>query len=408
MKKILPVILIGLGLHFAAGSEPSEACLQFDGPFHVHSRDGFFDLKLSGLFDLEGYFVDQRPGGLIFGGGDAFVNPRLSLFLDAQFGKHFYSFVQARVDRGFDPRVKKQDARFDEYFLRYTPFDDARVNFQFGKFATVVGNWVPRHDSWHNPFITAPLPYENVTVMGDQAAAPTAASFLARQKGADKKAKWLPMIWGPAYTSGGSVFGSIDKFDYALEFKNASISSRPSVWDARDLDWENPTVSARFGFRPNASWNIGISESFGAFYLPKALPTLPPGKDLQDYNQFTLGQDISYAHGHWQFWGEIFVTRWQTEVVGNADVLAYYLEAKYKFTPQLFGALRWNQELFGKVRNSLGGESAWDKDIWRIDAAVGYRLNRHLQGKVQYSYNEQRGPLQEGEQLVAAQITLKF
>ena len=53
------------------------------------------------------------------------MNPRLSLFLDARAGKHFYAFVQARADRGFDPRAKVRDARFDEYLLRYTPFNDA-------------------------------------------------------------------------------------------------------------------------------------------------------------------------------------------------------------------------------------------------------------------------------------------
>ena len=223
----------------------------FHEKLHVETKDGFFSAQLSGLFDLEGYYVDQRPGGLIFGGNESFVNQRLSLFLAARFGPHFYSFAQARIDRGFDPRVRKQDARFDEYFLRYTPFDDARLNLQGGKFATVVGNFVPRHDSWQNPFITAPLPYENITIAADQAPARSPADFLSRRKIPDKKTAWLPLIWGPAYTSGGSIFGSLDKFDYAAEFKNASISSRPSVWDARDLGWENPTVSTRFGYRPN-------------------------------------------------------------------------------------------------------------------------------------------------------------
>jgi len=27
----------------------------------------------------------------------------------------------------------------------------------------------------------------------------------------------------------------------------------------------------------------------------------------------------------------------------------------------------------------------WDRDIWRVDTALGYRFDRHLQGKLQYS-----------------------
>ena len=47
----------------------------------------------------------------------------------------------------------------------------------------------------------------------------------------------------------------------------------------------------------------------------------------------------------------------QVPRVGDADTFAYYLEGKYKFTPQLFGALRWNQQLFATVPDGLGGSA---------------------------------------------------
>ena len=115
----------------------------------------------------------------------------------------------------------------DEYFLRYTPFEDSRLNFQFGKFATVVGTWVLRHNSWNNPFINAPLPYENVLVITDHVAPASPAAFLARRNKFDDKRTWVPVIWGPSYASGGSIFGRIDKYEYAFEVKNVALSSRP-------------------------------------------------------------------------------------------------------------------------------------------------------------------------------------
>ena len=75
-------------------------------------------VQLSGLFDLEGYYIDQRPPGLIFGGDDSFANPRLSLFLDTRVGRSWYLFVEARADRGFDPREDSASFRFDQYYLR--------------------------------------------------------------------------------------------------------------------------------------------------------------------------------------------------------------------------------------------------------------------------------------------------
>ena len=115
--------------------------------------------------------------------------------------------------------------------LRVSPLGDDRLNIQVGKFATVFGNWVPRHLSWDNPFINAPLPYEDILGMTDRSVPPTPAAFLNRKNIADKKADWIPLIWGPSYASGAAVSGRIDWFDYALEIKNASISSRPDAWD---------------------------------------------------------------------------------------------------------------------------------------------------------------------------------
>ncbi|MBI5773750.1 MAG: hypothetical protein HZA89_08415 [Verrucomicrobia bacterium] len=380
-----------------------------ENKLHYQSPSGWFRTKLGGLLDLEGYTIDQRPPGLLFSRHDFLFNPRLSLFLDTQFGSHFYSLVQVRFDRGFDPGVMPDgDIRFDEYLLRWTPFDDARLNVQVGKFATVFGNWVPRHDSWQNPLITAPLAYENVTTISDGAAPASPAAFLARRSTPDAKGAWLPVLWGPVYASGGSVFGSVEKFDYAFDFKNASLSSHPFVWDATDLGWENPVVSGRVGHRPNAAWNVGASFSYGAYLLPSAAATLPAGKGRGDYRQITVGQDVSFAWHHWQVWAEAIASRFEVPNVGDADTLTYFIEARYKIAPNLFAAARWNQQFFDKVPDGAGGRQRWDQDLWRMDLALGYRFNRHVQVKVQYSYSHQHGPLQQGEQLLATQVTLKF
>jgi hypothetical protein len=55
-----------------------------------------------------------------------------------------------------------------------------------------------------------------------------------------------------------------------------------------------------------------------------------------------------------------------------------------------------------------GGREPWDQDAWRLDTALGYRFTRHIQLKVQYGYGQQKGTFQQGEQLVAGQLTVKF
>src|SRR5581483_10583413 len=193
---------------------------QLDTALTISAFQDNLRVRLSGTLDLELYHFEQPAPGLIDSRIDTLFNPRLTLFLDAQIGSHIYFFSQSRLDRGFDPSDNGAQARLDEYALRITPWDDGRLTVQIGKFATVVGNWVPRHLSWENPFINAPIVYENLTPIRDKSA---------------------PF----------SVFGQLNRFDYAVEMKNTSLSSRPESWNVTESGFEHPTFSGRAGFRPN-------------------------------------------------------------------------------------------------------------------------------------------------------------
>lgn len=374
--------------------------------------------RLSGTLDIEAYHFDTPAPALIATPEDSLFNPRLTLFLDAQLGSQIYVFAQARADRGFDPGDRDAEVRLDEYAVRITPWSDGRFSLQAGKFATVIGNWAQRHGSWENPLITAPLPYENVTGIWDSAAADSSETLLgwghvSKQPGAYPKDEYRdkflrnPIIWGPAYTSGLAIFGQVGKFDYAADFKNSSLSSRPESWDGTRVQWQHPTWSGRLGFHPNEKWKLGLSASTGSYLHPDASPSLARGHSLNDYREIVLGQDIGFAWHQWQVWAEFYEARFEIPTVSNVDTFAWYLEAKYKFTPQLFGALRWNQHLFGDIRDTSGERVPWGRDLIRADTAVGYRFTAHTQLKLQYSLSHENGPLDYSHS-VAAQLTVRF
>ena len=373
-------------------------------------------VRLSGTLDLEGYALSPAEQGLVFSEGTTVFNPRLSLFLDAQVGRHLYAFVQARADNGFDPGESGPNVRLDEYVLRLTPWDDGRFNVQVGKFATVVGNWAVRHGSWDNPFITAPLPYENLTGIWDTDAArfPTELRVWAGTNPRPDDGEFplryrnVPVIWGPSYASGAAVFGQVGKFDYAFEMKNASLSSRPETWAPTETQWQNPTFSGRVGYLPNEMWNLGFSASAGPYLQPEALPTLLPGKGMSQYLEIVLGQDASFAWHHVWVWAEVYEARFEIPGVGNADSQAYYVETKYKFTPQFFGALRWNQQLFSDFPGMPGATGPWSRNIWRIDIGPGYRFTAHTQVKVQFSVQHQDSDTGSWGDLTAVQLTTRF
>ena len=393
---------------------------KLDDALTVSAANDSVRLRLSGTIDLEAYALPQPSPGLLFTERYSLFNPRLTLFLDEQLGPHVYAFAQVRVDQGFDPGSRDARLALDEYAIRFTPWDDGRFNLQIGKFATVVGNWAPRHGSWENPFITAPLPYENLTGIWDSSAADSVgtvrgwagldapAGSVSRTDALAGKRLRNPVIWGSSYTSGVAAFGKIGKFEYAAEFKNASLSSRPESWDATAVQWQHPTVSGRIGVRPNVNWRLGASASVGPYLDKRAVDTIPPGSRMGDYREIVVGQDVSFAWHHWQLWAEVFESRFEIPGVGNADSLAYYLEAKYKFTAQLFGAVRWNQHVFSTLPDGNGGREVWSGDIWRSDFALGYRFTAHTQLKLQYSLDRHATDGGGFGHTFAAQFTIRF
>jgi hypothetical protein len=380
---------------------------RLDTALTTSAFQGNLRVRLSGTLDLEIYHFEQPAPGLIDSSIDTLFNPRLTLFLDGQVGSQIYFFAQSRLDRGFDPSDSGAQIRLDEYAVRVTPWNDGRLTVQIGKFATVVGNWVPRHLSWENPFVNAPLVYENVTSVRDKSAPVSPFDFIYGLY-FYKKYAFNPVIWGPSYASGVSVSGRLDRFDYAVEMKNASLSSRPESWSVTETGFEYPTFSGRVGFRPNEAWNFGLSASEGPYFRQEAEPTLPAGRDLGDYREFVVGQDASFAWRHLQVWAEFYEARFEVPRVGNADTFAYYIEAKYKFTPQFFGAIRWNQQLFSTINDGFGHNTHWSEDLGRIDVAATYRFTSHTQLKLQYDFQHETTGPGDDNHLFAAQFTVRF
>ena len=360
--------------------------------------------RVSGTLDVEYYRFEQLAPALIFSDEHNLLNPRVTMFFDAQIGAPVYFFSQARFDRGFDPSDRGAQIRLDEYALRVTPWKDGRFTVQVGKFATVVGNWVGRHLSWDNPFINAPLVYENVTPLEDKVT--PNAQYHYDGEIHDEKYEYIPVIWGPSYTSGASVAGRIWKFEYAAEVKNASLSSRPESWDANRIGFEHPTLSGRLGFRPNEMWNVGFSASDGAYLRPEAESTFGYNAGgIGDYHQKLLAQDISFAWHHLQIWAEFHEVRFEVPSLGDAETFAYYIEAKYKFLPQLFGAVRWGQQFFADVSDIYGERIPWSDDVSRIEAAITYRFTEHTQLKLQYYFQAED---ERDQSTFAAQFTVRF
>ena len=421
MKRAVRHRILALGLFALTGLSGARASDDFydriASALTFASVDARFRARVSGTIEFEGYALPQPSPGLLYTSGHALFNPRLVLFLDAQLGAHTYLFAQARVDRGFDPSSDAVSARLDEYALRFSLLSRPRLRLQVGKFATVMGNWVARHGAWENPFITAPLPYENLTAIWHSVAPRAPGQLLAwahvrpspvLDLEQTEKPLRVPLVWGPSYAHGVALAAVLGRFDVAAEVKTAPLSSRPDDWSAGRIQWSEPTYATRVGFRPDARWNLGLSASTGSFLQPEAMPSLVPDRTLANYRQTMVAADLGFAWHHWQLWAEVYTARFALPRIGKADTTAYYAEAKYKFTPRLAGALRWNQQLFANFGDGRGGRSVWGRELWRLDVAPSWRFNAQIQVKLQYSLEHAATAPTPTTHLGAAQITVRF
>ena len=87
--------------------------------------------------------------------------------------------------------------------------------------------------------------------------------------------------------------------------------------------------------------------------------------------------------------------------------LCRFVESKVKFGPQWFLAIRWNQQLFGKIADAEGRDVSWGRDVWRIDVAPGYRFSPHTQLKVQLSLRHETPAPRELTHSIATQLTIR-
>lgn len=409
-------LFIGCGLGLANLAHAADDVIDdLDQFLTFQSADHHVRARFSGTIELEQYDFRQPAPAFIDASGSSLFNPRATLFIDAQIGPQVYAFAQARIDHGFDPSDESLRVRLDEYALRFTPWQNGALSVQLGKFATVVGSWPQRHSSWDNPFINAPLPYEELTGVWDSEPAPNAAVLLfwahVRSGAApqfDDKYLRLPIVWGPSYATGFSVSGILGRFEYAAEVKNAGLSSRPSVWNDDGVVWDHPAVNGRIGFRPNPMWNFGFSIGDSPYLRTEAIRLIPAGFGRGDYRERLFAQDASFAWHHLQLWAEAFEARYSNPKVGGAEVLGYYIEAKYKLTPRWFVAARWNEQHFGRVTELSGTQTKWGRDTTRADLATGFRFTAHTQLKLEYSLQHYAIGPRENEHLAAAQFVLKF
>jgi hypothetical protein len=390
-----------LDIHASTFAENLGQRLTFVSP----ERDTWARISFSG--DVGVYAPDRPAIGLLFADDALFMAPRVGLALDAGKGARLRAHAMLRADRGFDPGSERHgDVRFDEYYLQADLFDAARARLRVGKFATAFGGWVERHRAWDNPLISAPAVYEDMVTVTDRSVPASVAEFAARRNAPENKVGWVPIVWGPSYATGASLTAGAGPVDALVEVKNAALSSRPNTWDALDRSApDRLTVTGRLAWHPSPTWTLGTSWSRGPYLQKDARATLPENSGVDDFDQTTVGLDLTFERHRLQLWSELVRVRFEVPRVGDVEAHSGFIELRYKTVPRVWLAARWNGSWFDRIP---GRRESWDRDLQRIDLGVGYRHDAHMQAKLEVSHADQSGGNTNGQYLITAQFSMWF
>jgi hypothetical protein len=340
--------------------------------------------------------------------------PRFTLDANVSAADRWFLHAKARADRGFDPGDQPDgEVRLDELSLRWRISDAPRLDFQIGKYATVFGAWPAQSDFFDDPFLLAPLPYSQIIGINPRSpAAMTPGAITARNYGLAPafstlpKENWTSMIWGQDYATGAGVSGSTEHLDYAVEIKNNGLSAHPDSWS--EINFSDPALTARLGYRPDASWAFGVSASRGTWMEKEASPLLPGGVDRGDFMRNSVGIDARWAHHDLIVSGEVIASEYETPDAGDLRAVSWYLQTRWKASPGVWLAARFGQTLANEADIPGGTDATWQPDVWRAEIGAGWRVSPDVLIKAGYSFTHADGDPEAGEHLLGTGIGWRF
>jgi hypothetical protein len=380
------------------------------------SGSGFFQVSLSGQLDLEGLVVgEDRWAGLVGGSstdsvpsdwptacaschGQEMVHPhgksgpimahRLRVFADVFLGDHLYGLVEARSDRGEAPSNHDPQVRFEQAYVRASTTSGA-FGVQVGKFASPVGSYSLRHLTDLDPFLRPPLAYDYRTVMSRTHVPPDAQGFLSWKRWPELfRLSGTPPIWDVPYQWGAMVFGSLGIVDLRAAAVNSAPSSDPEAWGFAWKRFEHPSWT--FGARAQVSPSLQLGASYdrGPWMEGIEVGTLNasgPGsaRSFWDFDQEMVSTDFAFARGPMMLRGEAILDLWSVpNVAGRPKELLYTAELQWDVSAGLSAAARAGYIDFRPLSGGGGGAAgggapAWDNDVYRLEASLGYRLVRN-------------------------------
>jgi hypothetical protein len=309
---------------------------------------------------------------------------RMRLMLEAR--------LPARVELLGEIRAENDLLNAPALFVRWRPWASKPLHLQAGRLPLTIGAFARRAYGSDNLLVGVPLVYQYLTSVRPDAL-PQSADDVLRMRargwrpsyplGSTRLAPGLPLV---AYSRGDTGLQAQWTAD---TWTMAAAITRGTAADPRVRDNNGGvTLSSRVATMRPWGLTAGVSASHGSWIAKDVQALLPASQQQRSTSQTLFGVDAEFARGHWIFRAEWWRSRFSVPTL--TDTLTAnggFAEARYRFQPRWQVSLRGDRLTFSRLAGQTLASSPWDAPMWRAEAALGYRVSRHLDLRAGYQFN---------------------
>lgn len=304
-------------------------------------------LLLEGIVDAEVYDTNQGSYSLTRNEGDLSGLGRLQLWSAWQISSslQWYAFAEIASDNASGNWETEAD--LDQFALRYSSSASPYFVIDAGKILPPIAMFSERNLSTENPLISRP-------------------DFLYAD-----------------YPLGVRITGSAGWLDY-----RAALVGKPVI----DPDYLPAEPDAAFrpdlglGVTPLQGLRFGLAYTQGPYLSKQLNPYLPVNRNWKDFDQQLWALEFHFSRGYAEFNSEVVWARYDIPLQDSAmDVVDYFAELKYTFTPRIYSALRLQRNQYPYIdANRYSGVRAENVTIESLEIGLAYRFSADTQIKVSY------------------------
>lgn len=335
---------------------------------------------------------------------------RLDLFADAAINENIYFLSNVRIHQD-------QILRFDLFAVKITDIASTGVNIELGEIELPFGNLGERRFPRSNPFYQLPLINEHLTTLLSS-----------------KYELWLPdarytadgngvrILDQGLYDLGLKVYGGVGMFDYWISVVNGMVSATSTYslnYGASGLNTNSGFGSiVRLAATPVTGLTLGSSFATGPFLPEGTFYSQNSNFKPAEITQQAIEGDIDFSFGHAAFYGQAVYSVWRLaeEIGSDLRAIGYSAEGRYIPMPRITlaaraGGLHFNSVVIDTYSSDYSVQrytGKWDHDVFRLEGAVGYRLDRALLVKIIYEWNKSLNAPDPVDNVLVFQTVLGF